>query len=180
MLPKDTSYGSLLLALCFAAVLGSTGLEGYRAMSDKATAQAEAVSDFQDWKRQYMQLLPLEDKWAKALRPFSEAKDLYSLHGMLGDEPASNPDTLLVEKIERVVLNERDLGAQKVCLSSGSGTGVVFTEKDFPSLMAGLDKLAQRPDVQMGSIEFTQEKAVARAVVAPLCLLLRDDVAGKK
>ncbi len=180
MLPKDTSLGSLLLALCFAAVLGNSGLDGYRAMTDKASAQAEAVSDFQDWKRQYMQLLPLEEKWTQALRPFSQAKDLYSLHGMLGSEPSSNPDTLLVEKLERVVLNERDLGAQKVCLSSGAGAGVVFTEKDFPTLMAGLEKLAQRPDVQMGSVEFSQEKAVARAVVSPLCLLLRDDEAGKK
>ncbi len=180
MLPKDTSMLSLLAALAFSGLLASAGFDSYTAMTDKAQAQAEAVEDFQEWKRQYTQLLPLEGRWSQALRPLNEARDLYTLHQMLGEHPRSNPDTLLVERIERVILNERDLGAQRVCLSSGSGSGVVFTEKDFPTLLAGLEALSLRPDVQMGSVHLSQEKAEARAFVSPLCLLLRDEEEPQK
>lgn len=175
VLPKDTSIVSLLLAVVVAGMLGSSGFEAYKAMDHKADTQAEAVTDFQEWKRQYTQLLPLEEKWATTLRPLNEARDLYSLHQMLGSVPSSNPDTLLVDKLDRVTQNERDLGAQRVCLSSGYGGGVLFAEKDFPTLMAGLEALAKRPDIQMGTIRLSQDKAQARAVVYPLCLLLRDE-----
>lgn len=179
MLPKDTSIGSLLVAVLVAGMLGSSGYEAYKAMDHKADTQAEAVADFQEWKRQYTQLLPLEEKWVQTLRPLSEAKDLYSIHQMLGEQPSSNPDTLLVDKLDRVLQNERDLGAQRVCLSSGYGGGMAFSEKDFPTLMAGLEALAKRPDIQMGAIRLSQDKAQARAVVYPFCLLLRDDEAPK-
>ena len=180
MLPKDTSMVSLLAALAFACFLGSAGYEGYKVMSDKADAQAATVADFQEWKRQYTKLLPLEDKWNKTLRPFSEAKDLYSLHELLGDQPSSNADLLLAEQIERMVFEGKDLGAQRVCLGTGGGAGMLFVEKDFQTLMTGLDALAQRADIQMGAIELSQDNATARATVAPLCLLLRDDEGGKK
>lgn len=144
-------------------------------MSAKAEEQTATVSDFQEWKRQYTQLLPLEDKWVKSLRDASEVKDLYTLHQMLGEKPYSDPDTLLVANIEDVVLSGVKLGAQKVCITSGGGAGVLFVEKDFGALMAGLDSLSKRPDVEMGSIQLKQDKAQAKAYVAPLCLLLRKE-----
>lgn len=174
MSTKNVSVVSLLLALGVSFAVGSQGYKAYEQMTAKAAAQAEAVRQFQEWKQQYTRLLPLEAKWNESLKSISDAKDLYTLHTILGNVPSSNPDTLLVERIERLTQNDRDLGAQRVCLSSGGQAGMVFVEKDFPTLMAGLETLSRRPDVQMGTIIFSQDKAQARAAVSPLCLLLRD------
>lgn len=174
MLPKETSMGSLFLAVTLAAILATGGYENWQAMRDKAQAQAAAVSEFQQWKKQYTQLLPVEQQWKEQLRSVDEARDLYSVYTLLGSVPTTNPDTLLIEKIERVTHEGVDLQAQRVCLTSGSAGGVEFEEGSFDTLLKGLNELAARPDVQMSSAVFTHDKGRARAVVKNLCLLLRD------
>lgn len=176
MLSKDTSFLGMLAALVVSGLLAHTGWTAHQIVSAKAQAQAATVSDFQEWKRQYTQLLPLQERWSSSLRPTADAQDLYSLHKILGNQPQSNPDTLLVERLEEVEQNGLKLGAQRVCLSSGAGhPGMVFVEKDFATLMQGLHALTQRVDIQMGSIELSQDQGKARAVVSPLCLLLRTE-----
>lgn len=179
MLNKDTSWAALLGALVVAGLLGHTGWRAHEMLAAKAQAQASTVADFQEWKRQYTQLLPLEERWTQALHPSSEAQDLFSLHKILGNEPQSNPDTLLVERLDEVEQNGVKLGAQRVCLSSGSGQGMQFVEKDFTTLMQGLRALTQRSDVQLGAIHLSQDQGRAKAVVTPLCLLLRTEEAPK-
>lgn len=180
MLPKETSFASLLVALTILGIAVSGGYEGYRTMSDKAQAQTQAVADFQQWKREYTQLLPVEQAWNAKFKSAEVIKDLYSLYSLLGASPATNPDTLVVDKIERLTQDSIDLHAQRVCLASSTASGVDFEEKSFDTLAKGLEALAARPDVQMGSVTFFYDKDKAHAVVKKLCILIRDAEGGKK
>lgn len=180
MLPKETSVGSLLLALVVTGIALSGGFESYKAMKDKAEAQTTAVAEFQQWKEQYTQLLPVEQRWSRELQGMSQVKDLYSLYALLGDKPKVNPDTLLVDRIERLKENSVDLGAQRVCVSTGNSGGVDFYDTSFDGLMSGLNTLIARPDVEVGAITFSYDSGKAKASVRDLCLLLRDPEGGKK
>lgn len=171
---KSVSLVSLIFAAAVSGLVGSRALEGRELMMAKAQTQAQAASDFQEWKHQYTQLMPLEARWQEAFHSIAEVKDLFSLHRLLGNTPQSNPDTLVVDKIERLIVNDKDLGAQWVCVSSLAAAGIEFIEPDFTTLMAGLSHLAKRPDIQMGEISLSQKEGNARAVVQPFCLLLRD------
>ena len=171
---KNISLLSLLIALAVAGAAGSAGMQGYTAMTEKARAQEEAVGAFRAWKDEYNNLVPVEERWAADLHSVSEAKDLYSLYGIVGKEPTTNPDLVLVEKAERLVIKGQDLNATRLCLTSGGGNGLLFEEKDFSTLYKGLRVLAERPDVQMRDVTFTVLNGKARATVGDFCLLLQD------
>jgi hypothetical protein len=174
VLPKDNSMVSTLAALVLSAMLGNTAYSAYLAMQEKADAQAKSVAEIQDWKRQYKSLLPVEERWQKTLGSMADAKDLFTIYGLVSQSaPSTNPDTFLVDRIERVTQSSKDLGAQRVCVSSGGGS-LTFNEKDFTTLMARLKTLSSRSDMQVGGVVLSQEKGQAKAVVTPVCLLLRD------
>jgi hypothetical protein len=174
MLTKDTSIASLAAALVFCAVVATSAVDARRAMVDKASAQASAVDALREWKRQYDQLIPVEELWHKSLGKFSDAKDILTIHGLVSENaPGSNADTLLVEKIERLVEGGKDLGAQKVCINSG-GAGWSVSEDTFNSLIKGMQALTTRVDMDLGTIAMSQEKGRAQAVISNACLLLRD------
>lgn len=180
MLPKNISFLSLIVSIAIAGVLGSSGYHGYLAMREKAQDQAQAVADFRKWKADYTSLLPVDEKWKTSLRSVAEAKDLLSVYELLGKAPTTNPDALLVEKIEPFKQAEHLLFATRVCLGSTGGSGVTFDAPNFTQLMDGLDVLAKRPDVQMGAVRLTQGLGKAKASVTGLCLLLRDVEGGVK
>lgn len=176
MLSKDTSILSLLAAVAFASIVGSGGVKAYTALKERAKAQVAAVVDLREWKRQYSHLIPVEERWNTSLGVLSDAKDLLTIHGLLSAKaPYTNPDTLLVDRITRLTVDDRDLGAQKVCVAS-AGAGMLFTEKTFPELIFGLQALSARVDVEVGMVSLSQDKGVAKAMVSPVCLLLRDSV----
>lgn len=175
VLSKHISVPALLLSLAMSGSIGYTGWKAYKILQAKEQEQSSIVADFTEWKRQYTQLMPLEERWASSLKPVSEVKDLYSLHKVLGNQPQSNPDTLLVERLDELEQNGTKLGAQRVCISSGSSAGMAFVEKDFSTLMEGLRALAMRPDIQMGAVTLSQERGQAKALVSPLCILLRKE-----
>lgn len=175
MASKQISVVSTLLAVAISAVAASGAYENWKTMDSKAKAQAKAVEEFSTWKRQYTQLLPVEQKWKGDLSSVAVVKDLYSVYTVLGTTPRANPDTLLVDRVDRLSHDGTDLGAQRVCLTSAGSNGVRFEEESFDELMTGLGKLAARPDVQMGSATFTYDRNRASATVRNLCLLLRDE-----
>lgn len=175
MIGKHTSIISLAVALIISAVIGTSGIDAYKAMSLKAKAQADAVDSLREWKRQYKLLLPVEAHWNSALGQVSAASDLLTIHTLLSkDAPSSNPDTLLVEKIDRLVVDNQDLGAQSVCVTS-MGRPWTVSEKSFSELLQGMQRLMDRPDIKLGTIILRQEKGRATAQISPACILLRDD-----
>ncbi len=175
MLPKQTSFASLVLALAVAGIAASGGFEAYSAMRDKAQAQAAEVQAFQQWKSRYTELLPVQERWDKSLPDASQVKDLYSVYKTLGESPRTDPDRLSVLKVERLALDGKELGGQRVCLGTLGAAGLLFREKQFEPLLAGLRALSERPDVQMGAVRFTTDKdGQAVALVTEFCLLFRD------
>ena len=175
MLPKHTSMISLAGALLFAGMTAAQTMKAHEAMQSKAQAQQEAVEDFQRWKRQYTELLPIDERWRASFKTLAEARDLYSIHRMLGDRPVSNPDTFIVERIEPLTFESTPMRAWRVCVSSTDGQGGLrFVEPGFALLFQGLDQLAERPDIQMNGLAVSYDKGQATAVVQGLCLILRD------
>ena len=171
---KNLSLISLLLSLSVAGMAFTAGKEGYLAMTAKAEAQEQAVTAFQSWRSEYKKLLPVEERWKKDLPSALVAKDLFSVYKQVGDAPKTNPDKMLVEKVERLKQGDKDLGANRVCLMSASTSGVLFEGESFAELFKGLKVLAERPDIQMRDVSLSLKDGKPRAVVGEFCLLMRD------
>jgi hypothetical protein len=180
VLGKQTSLLSLAAALALAAFMGFTARDAYLAIKVKAEAQEASVVSFQNWKRQYTQLLPVEKRWNESLRTVAGVKDIYTLYGLVGPRPHTNPDVLLVDRIDRLTEDGKDLGASRVCISSSGAPGLVFEQASFRELFDGLNTQVQRADLQVGSLTFSYEKGKARAVVGEYCLVMRDDIKEAK
>ncbi|MDM7481622.1 MAG: hypothetical protein P3W96_006345 [Halomonas sp.] len=176
---KNVSKFALLVAVAFSAIVLMRGLDARELMLAKAQAQHQAVNDFNTWKAQYQELLPLEEQWREQLPSVAKVRDLYSVAQLLGNTPTTPMDYLLVEKFEPVALGEVQLGASRVCLQSLGQPGVVFREPSFERLLQGLHTLAQRVDVEMGNVRLSVSEnpddgsTQAQALVSPLCLILR-------
>ena len=178
MLPKETSIVSLLFAAVIAVIAGNSAMRTSEVMSQKADAQQQAVEDFQRWKASYLELTPLNEKWDKAFPALAEAKDLYSLYNMIGGSPKTNPDLVIVDRVQKLTFGGQELSGLQVCLTTAGQGGLVFEDKSFTRLITGLKALAGRDSIQLGSVLFRQESGKAQAIVKDFCLILNEKSKG--
>lgn len=171
---KNLSIVSLLFALAVCGMAFNSAQTSRAVMTTKAEAQEQALESFRQWKADYDKLLPVAQQWRAEMPSIEGARDLYSLYQMLGKELPTNPDTLVVDRAERLTHNERDLGAHRVCFSTVGQPGLLFEGERFSELYLGLTRFAERRDVQMRAVTFTLHESKPRVVVHDFCLVLRD------
>lgn len=174
MLPKQTSFVSLTLGALVALFLGMSGWNTFNAMQAKAGEQKKALEDFRQWRSTYEALIPVQKQWGEAFKPAAQARDLMSLHSLMGAGVKTNMDLLVVDKLDRLKVNELELGLSRVCLSTSGESGLVFEGESFSSLMLEVQKMAGRSDIEMGQIKVLEHKGKPTALVQGFCLLLKD------
>jgi hypothetical protein len=174
VLPKQTSFMSLLVGVLVALFLGMSGWNTFNAMLAKAGEQKKALEDFRQWRSTYEALIPIQKQWGDTFKPAAQARDLLSLHALMGTELKTNMDLLVVEKLDRMKVNELDLGLSRICLTTSGENGVAFEGESFSTLLMEVRKLAARSDIEMGQIKVLEHKGKPTALVNGFCLLLKD------
>jgi hypothetical protein len=174
MLSKQTSFLSLMIGLLVTLFLGLSAWSASSAMFAKAKEQDKTLEDFRHWRSTYEALIPIQKQWNQAFQSAGDARDLLSLHRLMGSSLKTNMDRLVVEKIDRLKVSELELGLSRVCFSSIGESGLSFEGESFSSLVSELKKMAARNDIEMGRVKVLEQKSKPTAMVQGFCLLLKD------
>ena len=172
---KSVSVPALLGALIFAGIAITGAIDGRKVMTEKAQQQEVSVQDFKRWKDQYTKLLPVEQEWNSSIKPANTVKDIFSLQEILGNDPKSDPDGIIVDRIEPFLLNEKPTGSSKVCFHSNTSSGMLFTGDKPSELVAAVSKLAKRVDISFSAMELQYDATgKVNANLRDFCIILKD------
>jgi hypothetical protein len=165
---------SLMVGALVALFLGMSGWNAFNAMLAKAGEQTKALEDLRQWRSTYEALIPVQKQWGDAFKPAAAARDLFSLHSLMGSGLKTNMDLLVVEKLDRLKVNGVELGLSRICLNTSGESGLAFQSESFSTLLAEMRKMASRSDIEMGQIKVLEHKGKPTALVSGFCLLLKD------
>lgn len=175
-LVQRSNRATLAIALIAAVILGSSAIEDYRTLADKADKQQSALSQINRWKTEYDALKPYQAEWDKTLTATSQITDLYHVYAALHIEShglKTNQERLIVDKIESIVSSGTPIHASRVCLKTAPENGLSVTAPRFtPDLLDGLKQIAARRDVEINNIQLTTENGTPKALI-DLCLIFR-------
>lgn len=169
----------LLVAIGVVVVMGLQGVNAYRTLTEKASAQEAVTESVQRWKQSYMAVADSVKHWEANYRRDDTVQDLVSLFSII-DLGAyglrADTDKLILNKVDPVAQNGMHIGLTKVCLATAGGVesaGLDVQADNYTALFAGLKRLAQRPDIYINTITVKGDKAVPLASLGDFCVLLR-------
>lgn len=174
MQAKNTSLLSLILGLSVTLILTTGAWRGYTLVQGKLNEQRQTIQEFRQWKQEYTNLMPVRDQWDNSFPKTSTIKDLFSLYELLPEGTSTNPDRLMVEKIERVKVNGKDVGLNKICVTSMGSNGMVFEGKTPSALLHTVKLLQSKPYIRLDGIRIANHKDKLALTVSGLCFHLKD------
>jgi hypothetical protein len=155
---------------------GTVASKSLRAKVQEQTEQTETVVR---WKQSYKALAATRAKWDQSFQRSDAIQDLVGLAEHLGLKRyglETDRDNMHLLKIEQVQQNNLPIGLTKFCLATGSGSGSNFlvAAENYERLLTGVDRLAKRPDISLGTISLEGDKAFPIAKLGEFCVLLRN------
>lgn len=173
---QQTNRKTLALSVVIALILISGAHTANQTLAEKAKQQQSALSQIKHWKAEYELLKPYQAQWDKKLTPTNEIKDLYHVYTTLDLQRyglTTNQEHLIIDRIEPVTPNGTPINAIRSCLKTASDNGLSVTASRFsPDLLNGLERLADRRDVEIQNIQLTTENGAPKAVM-DFCLIFR-------
>jgi len=167
-------------SLVIAGLLVMDGYQTYQSISAKTEQQVRITVQLNRWKAAMRSMQPTIADWGKNIQSADQVKDLLSVYRALNLESAglaSSPDVLLLSKIERLTFEGSDLHATIVWATSAGKPGVMVTAPSYSQLIEGINRLATRRDIKLGSVIIgsEDEHSVPQAVLLGLGVILRDN-----
>lgn len=155
---------------------GTVAMKSLRVKVQEQTEQTETVVR---WKQSYKALAATRGKWDRSFQRSDAIQDLVGLASHLGLERyglQTDRDNMHLLKIEQVQQNNLPIGLTKFCLATGSGNGNNFlvAAENYEKLLTGVDHLAKRADISLGTISLEGDKAFPIAKLGEFCVLLRN------
>lgn len=142
-------------------------------------AQIESNERFESWRLSYEALLPVNDVWVSTYP--ASVVDLMELYQRVNLEKhglAADVDTIMQTDAQKVEVRGFDVGLSKLCIGSGGwDASIRLSSASAISLKDGIEGLAKRKDIEMGSMTFAFDKQTNRPYVDVngLCLRVRSD-----
>lgn len=176
----NTTKTPFVVAAACAFLLATQGIKANRILADKAQRQAAVTEAVERWSQNYLALSDSADRWKAAYRSESEVGDLLALLTVLNLTDyhlSASADGLMLNKIEPVAEGGMSIGLTRACLASTgvSGAAVEVSATDYHILFLGIRRLAERPDIQIGTISVRGDKPFPVAALGDLCVLLSKD-----
>lgn len=171
--------GSVAVALLFAAMLGYQGLQAYKKLVEKAQAQEAVMESVQRWKESFRALAGSVQRWERSYRREDSVHDLVTLYSVINLANyglSADIDTVGLQKVSSVEEGGVSLGLTKICIASSSAGDAGTLEVKAPNyqvLFSGLQSLAERPDLYIGTIAVLGDRPVPVARLGEFCVLLR-------
>jgi len=176
------------LVVGLGSVLGVTFIlaipNAWQNLGGIAARQAAANFRLIEWKEAYQALLPVNKRWESSFVNFNSVPDQLTLTRIAHVEQYML--SLDVDKVKQVgshevLVNDRPVGLQKLCIAT-DGDALELSADSIYAVRNGVRELAQRSDIEMGSIEIaverptgSKEKTQYKAKVTPFCIRIRTD-----
>lgn len=168
----------IAMALGLVVIAATQGLKARSTMTAKAQAQADVTEGVHRWKQNYMALGESVKRWERDYRRQDSVPDLMSLFGIINLGAyglVANTDAMILNKIEPVTQNGMPIGLTKICLAStgsGDASALEVQASTYQDLFSGIKRLAQRPDIFIGTISIKGDKPRATATLGNFCVLI--------
>jgi len=175
---NTSAKGLIAMAVAVVGISVSQGIKVDRMLQEKALAQTDVTDSVRRWKQSYQSLGESVKKWERDYRDQDTVDDLMSMFSAMNLAEAglsANIDSLSLSKIEPVTPGDISIGLTKYCVSSGSGVDASTIEvkaADYQTLFTGIKRLANRPDIYIGTISVKGDKPEPVATLGEFCVLL--------
>lgn len=175
-----------LVAVAAFGMLVTQGFAVRKVILEKAAAQSTVVDGLERWRQQYLAVSESKARWDKQYRRLDSIQGITGVIEMV-DLAAygltADPDRILFMQATELTHGTPGtqatvpLGLMSICLaSSGSERGVLeVSAPTYQALMSGIDKLARRPDIQIGNISVKGDNKEPVGKLGDFCVLLRTD-----
>jgi len=166
-------------SVVLAAMFIFQGTVANKALRAKVLEQTEQTETVVRWKQSFKALAATRGKWDRSFQRSDAIQDLVGLASHLGLERyglQTDRDNMHLLKIEQVQQNNLAIGLTRFCLATGSGNGNNFlvAAENYEKLLVGVDRLAKRSDISLGTISLEGDKAFPIAKLGEFCVLLRN------
>lgn len=175
---NQSSKTFVVMALALILIAAVQGNKAYRTMINKAQAQADVTESVKRWKQNYMALGKSSKRWEHDYRHQGSVPHLLALFAIINlDEYgiSTNTDAMILNKVEPVAQNGMPIGLTKVCFTTNGGGDASALEvhaSSYQMLLGGIKRLAQRPDIHIGTISIKGDKSIPVANLGDFCILL--------
>lgn len=171
---RATLLIGVMLGLVFLAQTPDT----WTILSQLKARQVQANDRFYDWRNAYEALQPVNEKWRVAYPP--NVKDLVELYQKINLEKhglKADVDAVRQTEVATVYVKGFNVGLQSLCIGT-NGQKVRLTSPTASGLRQGLESLAARKDIELGSLEFgfDRDENIPIIDVTGLCLRVRAEV----
>lgn len=177
----------LFIATIFVFVLILQGSGTLSVLNQKVDQQKVVTEGVHRWKQSYMALREVLSAWESDYRRDETIQDLVSLYAMIGLNGYglhADEDNVILNNVEPITSNNLHIGLTKICLVSTRGPdrgSLLVHAANYETLFAGLNKLAERPDIFIGNVTIkggqNADTKVATATLGDFCVLLRTSAA---
>lgn len=170
---KTLTYAAVLIA----GILCWKGYDANQILTTKYANQVDAREKLERYIESYKALLPARDRWNEVYKNAKSIRSIHDAYKAINIESVGLyglPDKMAIQKVARVQSAGVDLGLVKICPRAGNTSGFMVGAPTTALMIEGVEKLAQRRDIELETISITQATGKIEAVLG-LCLLLRDD-----
>lgn len=167
----------LLFAIMVVLLLAFSGYNGFKVANERKIQQEQALEAFRQWKTEYLALKPIQDKWDATYPNAKDIRDVNSLYKLIQGHIQTNPDKLLVEKIERVTSNGIEVGLSRVCLVTSGEMGFAIEAESPSKLFLAARSLLELSFVSAKSFTVKEDTAKAgnlKGTFGSFCIMVRD------
>lgn len=170
---------SLGAAFAFAAVVLTSIPNIWASIGKTITRQAAANERLIEWKSDYQALLPVNEVWNSSFVSPNKVRDLLLLYRVADIEQHglhADVDSIQQTGVEPLLVEGMRVGLQKLCMASKGGS-LEVTAASMSALRKGLHSLAERKDVDLGTVEigFSNADGTPMAKIKPFCVRVRTD-----
>lgn len=173
-----------MVAVASFGIMVYQGFQIRNSLVEKAVTQQAVVEGLERWRQQYLAVRESRVRWEKQYPKIDTVHGIEPMIAHINFEAyglQSDPDKMKVVQAEEITQGPQGgvpLGLVSTCLATSSGDRNVLevSAPTYQALMAGIDKLAHRPDISIGNISV--KKGDVKSPIGRLgdfCVLMRSD-----
>lgn len=166
-------------ALIVAGVFAHSGFTGHKILTVKIDTQAENVEGLRRYSATYKAAEEGRknfDRVYKRLPSLRHNLALLEIANFSAYGVETDTDNLVVNAATGVMEGDVYFGLVRACLTTGVGGGdtLFLRAPNYVALQNGISRLAERPDVEIGSITLVGNGPFPLAKLSKFCILMRE------
>lgn len=169
----------LATAVIIACIVVQSGVNAHKILATKIDAQTENVEVLHRFSATFKAAEDGRKKFDRVYKPLPLLRHNLALLDIANFKAygvETDTDNLVVRDAKGVLAGDVYIGIVKACLTTGVGSAdtLFLGATTYPALQSGLERLAERPDIEIGSITLVGNGPFPIAKLKNFCILMRE------